>query len=344
MEAVLRREEPKRLQGQELLARLRGEGTARPAVDPGDAAGLREWLEDSLAEAVAALGDGARLPVLVTKDALTQVLTCEAHLVARRHAPRQVTAELARGALVDVLFRQWVTVGRVDDPFADGLAALEADGDRDGVAGFVASLPPDRRHALVTEVTEHAARITTSWPVPSAGFMARTQERLYVPVAGGRVVLSGVLDLALGAPSAGEASVCVVEVKSGRRRVEHRGDLHFYALIETLRSGAPPFRVATYYTATGELDVEAVGRDAVVGALHRVVAGTVRLCRLAGGEEPARAPNPLCAWCSALPDCRPGQDRVRSGGPRSAADDDPWDRLAVDGRDDEEEAELWASR
>ena len=116
-----------------------------------------------------------------------------------------------------------------------------------------------------------------------------------VPLVGGRVVMSGVVDLAFGSPAGPRASVCVVELKSGRRRVEHRGDFHYYALLETLRSGAPPFRIATYYTRTGELDVEAVTDDVLVGALQRVLAGTVRLCRLAAGTEPARSPNALCA-------------------------------------------------
>ena len=337
MPAALETGAPGALAGGALVARLRGEGAARPEVDPGLAGGLRDWLEDGLAEAVAAL-DAGQGPLRVTKEALNQVLVCEAHLAARRVAPRVISAELVRGAMVDALFRQWVTTGIVTDPWADALAALEAGGDGDEVAGFLAGLDPARREALAAEVVEQATRIVESWPVPAASWMARTQERLLVPLAGGRVLLSGVVDLALGAPSSGRASVCVVEVKSGRRRVEHRGDLHLYALMETLRSGAPPFRVATYYTGSGELDVEPVGREVLVGALHRVLTGTLRLCRLAAGAEPARSPNPLCAWCAGLPGCEPGQGRAGTGVPRRAGDE------AVTADDDEEDEDQWASR
>ncbi|HZU80130.1 MAG TPA: hypothetical protein VE991_09470, partial [Acidimicrobiales bacterium] len=229
--------------GAVLLARLRGEGSERPSVDPGLAGGLRDWLEDALADDVAALGPDAPA-VRVTKESLHQVLTCEAHHLARRDAPRVVTAELARGALVDALFRQWMATGRIEHPLSDALAALVAGGDGADVEGFVAALPVSDRRALADEVALHAEHVMSSWPRLPPGFMARTQERLLLPIAGGRIVLSGVLDLALGAPSTGRASVCIVEVKSGRRRVEHRGDLHLYALMETLRSGAPPFRVA----------------------------------------------------------------------------------------------------
>lgn len=306
--------------GSALWPRLRGDAGDRPRVDPGLAGGLRDWLEDALSEAVAELSEDAA-PVRVTKEAINQVLVCEAHLVAARGVPRPVTAELARGSLVDALFRQWVTTGALGDPMDDALGALAVTGDPDGVAGWVESLDARTRQALAEELGAHAVRLAQSWPVPAPSWMPRTQERLVVPLAGGRVVLSGVVDLALGAPSAGRASVCIVEVKSGRRRVEHRGDLHLYALLETLRSGAPPFRVATFYSATGELDVEPVGSDALQGALHRAVAGAVRLCRLAAGAEPGRTPNPLCAWCTSLPRCGPGRDRV-AGAQRSEG---PWD-------------------
>jgi hypothetical protein len=292
-------------QGEALVNRLRGTASARPEVDPGLAGGLRDWLEDALCEAVSGLGPEVE-PVRVTKDAVNQVLVCEAHFVSGRRVPRTITPELVRGLMVDAVFRQWVTAGEIADPWEDALSALALSDHGQDVRGFVDALGEAGRGALAAELMAHVAHITSSWPRPSPSWMARTQERLIVPLAGGRIVLSGVIDLALGTPSAGRASVCIVEVKSGRRRVEHRGDLHLYALLETLRSGAPPFRIATYYSATGELDVEPVGRDALTGALHRVVAGAQRLCRLAGGGEPQPTPNPLCAHCSGLATCPPG--------------------------------------
>src|SRR3974390_2228288 len=143
MHAVLHREGPSPLRGEALVARLRGEGVARPAVDPGDAAGLRGGAPDALAEALRSLAEGAELPVRVTKDALTHVLTCEAHLVAERTRPRHVTVGLARGALVAALSRQWIPPGALGDPWSDGLSALQAGGDRDHVAAFVARMPAD---------------------------------------------------------------------------------------------------------------------------------------------------------------------------------------------------------
>jgi len=298
-----------------LLRRLRGDGVPRPAIDPGLAGGLRDWLEDGLMEAVSALPTGVEV-VRVSKETLNQVLVCEAHAVAFRQAPRVVTVDLARGSLVDALFRQWVTTGAIDDPWGDALAAFEVEGDRDGVVSFLAGLPAPLGRRLRDEVAEHAASIVERWPLPSPAWFPRTQERLEVPLCGGRVVLAGVVDLVLGGPAQDRASVCLVELKSGARRLEHRGDLHFYALLEALRSGAPPFRIATYYSGTGELDAEPVGEDTLVGALARTLDGTLRLCGLAAGVEPARSPNHLCAWCVGLPHCAPGQQRAGTDVPK----------------------------
>lgn len=298
-----------------LLARLRGDGEKRPEVDPGLAGGLRDWLEDGLAGYTRAVS--AEAPVRVTKEAVNRVLTCEA--LSRSAVRREVTFELARGVLVDALFRQWVTVGSFSDPWEDALSAVECEADK-SVYEFVGGLDPETRGRLVSEVGGQASRIRASWPVSSPAWLARTQERIEVPLAGGAVVLAGVVDLAFGAPCEGRASVCLVELKSGVRRLEHRGDIHFYALLETLRSGAPPFRIATYYSATAELDVEPVGEDVLVSALHRTLAAAQRMCKLESGAEPTRTPNPLCAWCVELPHCPPGQERAGSNVARAHGD------------------------
>ena len=221
-----------------------------------------------------------------------------------------VTVELVRGSLVDALFRQWVTTGVIDDPWNDAVAAFDVDGDRDGVVAFVSGLPEAHRCRMMDDVAEHAASLVERWPVPSPAWLPRTQERVEVPLCGGRVVLAGVVDLVLGSPAHDRASVCLVELKSGTRRLEHRPDLHFYALLEALRSGAAPFRIATYYSGTGELDAEPVDEDTLVRALGAGLDGAIRLCRLTAGVEPERRPNNLCAWCVGLPGRAPGQKRA----------------------------------
>jgi hypothetical protein len=270
--------------------------------------------------------------VRVHKEALNRVLLCEAHAVAGT-AERELTFELALGVLADAVFRQWITAGDIGAPLDDAMGAVGAGGD-EAVVSYVASMPEPRRRRLSEALDEHAERIVASWPVLHGGWFPRTQERIEVPLTGGAIVLGGVVDLALGAPSSGRASICLVEFKSGTRRLEHRADLHYYALLETLRSGARPFRIATYYSATGELDAEQVGDDVLVGALHRVLDGTTRLCRISSGSEPVRIPNPLCAWCSELHRCEPGKKRAGTSVRRTGAA--PWAEEGMrDGEDDQ---------
>jgi len=296
------------LVGDELLGRLRITGRPRPKTDPELAHRLRAELEDGL------LGDDSDRrggpPLVVTKDRLTRVLACEAHYVASEFGDRLPTVAMACGALIDVLFRQLVTVGSISDAMADGLAALSVDDHHRALVSWIDRLTDSQRDELRTEVERQANGLVRRWPTLDPAWFPRTQESVRVRLAGGTIELSARVDLAIGAPAQDEGSVAIIEIKSGVRRVEHRSDLHFYALLETLRSLAPPFVVATYYTRTGELDVEPVSDDLLIGAARRTLAGTRLLLNLAEGSEPRRTPSGLCGVCAALPTCEPGQHRT----------------------------------
>ena len=267
-------------------------GRPRPAADPGVAGHLRDVLEVGLAETA----DGGPVDsddrLVVTKDRLTGALSCPVHATAGRFGERSYSVPLACGALVDVLFRQIVTTGVVGDPMDDGLAGLATDGRQDELVAWICALAAADLAELRSEVERQAGGLAERWPPLEARWLPRTQESMRVTLAGGRVELATRVDLAVGGPADDEASVALVEVKSGRRRPEHRLDLAFSALIEALRSPAPPFAVATYYSRTGELDVEAVTGRLLVEAARRCVAGTRVLAGLGSDGE-------IGAWCVA---------------------------------------------
>lgn len=263
----------------DLLDQLRGDAHRRPRVDPGLAGGLREWLEDGVAGMVADRPPDAP-SVVVGRRALAAGLaghggTGTPPLVEE---PMGVTLPLARGAMVAALFRQLVATGRVGDPVADALAALRAGGRDDDVAAFVEGLPAGDRRALHREVADHAATMAARWPAVAPGWYPRTGDRIAVPLAGSRVVLCGQADLLLGAPPGERASVCLVDVRSGTPRPADRVGLHFLGLLEALRSGAPPFRLATFYSATGELVAEEVPDTLLATAVQRTIEGVARRC------------------------------------------------------------------
>jgi len=229
-------------------------------VDPGLAGGLRAWLEDGVAAIDGRLGDRVE-PVVVDRRALEP---------GPWSGGGPITATVVRGAMVGALFGQVVLTGQLGDPVGDGLAGLDARGRADLVA-FLRGLPGAERRALEQVVRRQATMMATQWATVAPGWQPRVADRLTVPLAGGRVVLRGIADLVLGTPSDGRASICLVDVRSGDPQPGHRRYRGFLALLETVRSGAPPFRTATYYPASGDAQVDEVTDDLLAGAVDDVL-------------------------------------------------------------------------
>ncbi len=238
-----------------LLEALRGNREERPLVDRGLAGGLRAWLDDELAVLLSSL----ELPMMLT--------------------PRSVTTEglypvpgplvLARAALVGALVTQRTLVGEVTHPMDDALGALESD--EPELATQIHELDPDAFAQLAAEVAAHDAVLARRLGLIPGTWLPRTNERLSVALCGGDVVLSAQATLVLGPPALEVASVCLLEVTTSVPDEATERRLSVLALLETLRSGAAPLRVASLSTATGEtLVVE--GTDQVLTAgLRRVV-------------------------------------------------------------------------
>ncbi len=276
------------LAGRALLERLRFTGRPRPRVDPDLARRLRGIVEQEVPNTGGMAAADLRLRM--TKDRLTGVLARGTHPVDAEFGERSPTIPLACGALVDVLFRQLVTVGSIGDPMADGLAGLSVDEHRLGLVSWVNRLSAADRAELRAEVERQAGGLLHRWPTLDPAWLPRTQETLRVVLAGGAVELVGRVDLAIGSPATDEASVAFVEIKSGARRPEHRLDLHFYALLEALRRPAPRSRWPRTTRGPGELDVDPVTEEHLVAAACRTGAGVRRLCELAEGAEPDGQP------------------------------------------------------
>ena len=272
-----------------MIERLRGSYEERPSVDPGLAGGLREWLEDGLAGAVSQL-PATNPPVLINRGTLARVLgqprpAGDDEIAHDREGADHdgadhpdVNASLALGALVHALFHQVLTSGRPVDGLDDGLAALAVRDPNDRVIEFVDRLSAEQRRALALDVDSHLAQIVEDWSVLPAAWLPRTRARVAVPLAGGRVLLTGLLDVAIGAPSQGRASECIIVARTGTPRPEHRDDLGFLVLLETIRSGAAPWRAATYYTATGDLRVDDITDELLAQAVDRTLGGGHLLC------------------------------------------------------------------
>jgi hypothetical protein len=159
---------------------------------------------------------------------------------------------------------------------------------------------------LRAEVDRQAEGLRRRWPPLDPAWLPRTRECLRVPLAGGGLELVTRVDLAIGRPAGDEASVALVDVTSGCRRPVHRYDRHLSALAETLRSGTPPFAVATYFTRSGELDVDPVTVELLVAAARRCRTGIdVLTSSRDAGAPPVAIQGPAsfrwCAGCAGAP-------------------------------------------
>ncbi len=304
------------VRGAEVLRVLRGDPGRRPAPDGALIAAARAYLEAAAAAWAEAVPEG--VVVRVTKEAAAGVRRCELrHLdgLGRRlaDAGQPPVPAVVRGRLVDAVFRQVATTARVGgDPLADAVAACAADGEP--VDADLAALSEAERDQVRAEVAAATATLVASWPALPAGAGVRTQERVLVALAGGRVVLSGRPDLTIGRPTRRRAGVLVCEAKSGSFRAAHLEDLRFYALLEGLRWGVAPFRGVVWSLGDGRLEALDIEADLLWSETLRVADAVTRLTRLAAGEAPRPSANPLCPSCPRLDGCSDGVRQVALAG------------------------------
>jgi hypothetical protein len=188
-------------------------------------------------------------------------------------APREgLSTERVLSRLVRALFRQLVTVGTVGEPMADALDALRADGGSDGVVEHVESLARAPRAVLAEAVGAHTAHLRDLVPRFAPSWMPRSEDRLAIPLAGGRVVLGGAIDLLVGAGRCHDAPLGAIGLVTEGPWEAERRSLHYLVLLETLRAGAPPFRMALLESATGRHGVEDVREEHVRAVAAHVAA------------------------------------------------------------------------
>jgi hypothetical protein len=200
--------------------------------------------------------------------------------------------------------------GREDrDPYGLVEEASERLRDDDAFFAFWTGLDPLRRDELLMDAAKTLELFRSTMPplrrlrrelAPS------TEWHVRVELFGGRVVLSGTLDLVLGASDAadpGRATRLAIDLKTGRAWPEHAEDMRFYALVLALRFGVPPYRVATMYLSSGEWQAEDVDARLLDHAADRVIAA-VRAAAAAGAGRPlALRPGPYCTWCPRAVTC-----------------------------------------
>lgn len=260
--------------GPDLLARLVSPAPPRPPVDHGLAGGLRAWLEDGIAGVGRPDHRGARVgrtgrperPAVVRDGTLVRGVA-----LAR---PGAFGLRELRACLTRMIFRLTLVQGPLRHPleFEEALCAMSVTEDGPDLLDAVGRLRPRERASLRAFARARASAISAQWqPVPAA-WLPRTGESLHVPLGGGAVVLRATADLVLARPPGGGVSACLVRLHDERRGPLDAGQAHrarrALALSETLRSGAPPWRVATYDPGARRLDCDEVTEALLADAVH----------------------------------------------------------------------------
>jgi RecB family exonuclease len=292
----------------ETLERLAARREDRPVFPDDLRDRLRADLEAELAGPVSALPDGQAL--FVSKHALATVHGCEARWhsdeVTSDFAPSVavVQGSVAHKAIELTLNRRSPsTPAELVDTAIDRLAGADR-----WMSDWLRDCDEDDRAEVRGAAVARVTSFTEVWPPLKPAWRPVTEQSLRAEVAGGRVVLSGRVDLALGKADGMRAGKVVVDFKTGQFAVHHLDDLRFYALVEALRTGVPPRAVATSYLDSGRLHVEAVTEGMLEAGTARVADGVARMVGiLHGGDEAVRRPSGACRWCRELPTCTVGQ-------------------------------------
>ncbi len=271
---------------------------------------LRGELEKGIAEHVAMLPSDAS--IWANKHAISAVHGCEKRYLADREFPGW-SVPLARGTVVHKAIEfsiNWRGVPVPADLVDEAMASLEF-GDQN-ISTFMQELSDGDRAQLRSDSVDLVSKFDECWPDLKKQWRPVTESKIRAELFGGQVVLQGKIDLTLGRAEGLKAGKVLVDLKSGKFQPQHMHDLRHYAMIETVRIGVPPRRIASYYLDQGRFHSEDVTEDHLFSAAQRAIDGIKRMIELELDQSNLRiATSPACRWCRALDTCEPGQVSLR---------------------------------
>jgi PD-(D/E)XK nuclease superfamily len=302
----------------DVLDLLRAAGRDRPEV-PAD---LRDDLRAGLEQALRPLAKGLAGPVFVSKGSLGRVLACEAHHLAERAAPFEWTVAMARGTVAHKAIQ--LSVGRRQSTSALVLvdeAVEQLASEPNPLGDFLLGLGNAPAAELRTAVHGMVASFVELWPPLERSWQPQTESPRRAELCDGTVVLQGRVDLTIGSPRGLVAGRALVDLKTGGSRPGHLDDLRYYALLDTLRVGVPPFLLVGYYLDEGRFTTEDVTEPVLEAAVRRTVAGVTKIVELELGMRSASTTaGPTCRWCPARSSCPPGRAYLAGDSPESDVD------------------------
>ncbi len=273
---------------------------------------LRATLDAGVGPLVSELGSDDTL--IVSKHLLSSVHGCEARMLAEDGGAFEVTVPIARGSVAHKAIElaiHWkgepVPLDLVDEAVG---CVTESD---HWLADWLRTCGDTARAEVRSEAGDRVSKFLECFPPLRPGWRPVTESRLTVELCGGRIRLTGKVDLTIGVAEGMRAGKVIIDLKSGAANTLHRDDLRFYALLEAIRVGVPPRLVASYYLDQGVAHTELVTVGLLEATLARTVDGARRIVDLRNGTvAPVKRTGFPCRWCRILADCDEGKAHLRS--------------------------------
>lgn len=250
--------------------------------------------------------------LFVTKHGVRSVLGCEANHLAPdtfEWSPARARGQVSHKAIQ--LLLNWRGEPTPADLVDDALARL-ADDDR-SLGTYVAGLSSGDEADLRGQSVERVTKFLECFPPLDRRWHPMTEAAAQFPVDG-PIVLRARVDLVIGRPAGSESRKVIIDLKSGRIAPQHREDLRFYALVETLCRDVPPRKLASFSLDSGAAVTEEVTLGLLRSSLRRTLDAVERMIELRfEGRAPDRSPGTTCRWCQLAADCAPGTVYLLAG-------------------------------
>jgi hypothetical protein len=295
----------------ENLERLRPPPEARPSYRSTLRIDIRTYLERELVTVIDRVkaDDPKSRGMWVGKRHLAAIHGCEARHLAEDERPFEWSVPLARGSVAHKAIELSMHMAGRRDPSELVDDAIGRIIDREsGLGDFLRRADEASTAELRSEASALTAGFLDTFPPLKRGWRPATEVSKRSELCNDGLTLAGKFDLTLGGPNDTTAGRVIIDVKTGGFAPEHREDLRFYALIETLHTGVPPLIVATHYVESGRLQAETVDEDLIWAAALRTIDGVERLAELQADPSTAvKKAGPACRWCPIADTCDVGQ-------------------------------------
>ena len=236
-----------------LAARLRGTPATRPPRDSTTAPGLRAQLEDL----VARRGLSPDAPLTVRSASLRATAApIESSPMAR-----------LRGLLVTTALSLLVHEQVLDDAFDDTLSAWSSNQSDTTLLTAFLTADADVQARLRADVRSHVSVLREYLGTFASPWHPQTAVRSRVLVSGGALELRDEVDLVVGSVTDSRAALSLLDVTTAPLGDRADQTIRYHALVQTLRGGVVPLRVALFSTATADCLVRDVDNTMLQRAL-----------------------------------------------------------------------------